>query len=662
MLTQDQEDILNMGINCHYLTKPRPHRKRLEIKTLLDDIQQLEAKGKVTTSPDLQPSLLAEAAKNRGSFHSQKVKKHHILAAKQLRENNEIVIRRADKTPAFVLIRKEDYDNKINAILNDTTKFKRIGRNPTESLKKRVNATITSINAAKNNLNLQKITGEFSPGYAYGNVKTHKPNNPLRPIISQIPTPTYKIAKRLNQLLTPYVPNTYCLNSSTDFLEILRDAPPEENSIIASLDVESLFTNVPVDKTIGFILDRVYRSSDTTPLDIPEKHLKTLLELCTKEAPFISPDGNLYQQIDGVAMGSPLGVLFANFFMGTIESALLATNRPSIYCRYVDDIFVRIKNLQELETLRHRFISASGLNFTYEESSSGRLPFLDILVTANTSGFKTTVYTKPTNQGLCLSGDSECPKRYLTSTISAYVRRALTHCSTWEETHHELERVTQVLVNNGYSNSDVSQTIKRYLDKWYNRQDTPKEDNTSIQLYYRGYMSTDYRTEEKVMKDIIYKNVKPTNEDTRITLTIYYKTRKTSQLLLRNRPATRKTPLQEDHVIYQHTCNSKECGPCSYIGMTRTTLSRRLTCHLSSGAIKEHYSGRNHNRLTRQDLNENTIILDTEHDPRRLFFLEAIYITTKQPSINIQTENIQILPTLKRRATNQRGDQAPSIP
>ena len=172
-------------------------------------------------------------------------------------------------------------------------------------------------------------------------------------------------------------------------------------------------------------------------------------------------------------------------------------------------------------------------------------------------------------------------------------------------------------------------------------------------------MSTDHRTEERVMKNNIYKNVKPTNEDARITLTIYYKTKKTSQLLLRNRPSTRKTPLQEDHVIYQHTCNSKECGPCSYIGMTRTTLSRRLTCHLSSGAIKEHYKGRNHNQLTRQDLNENTIMIDKEHDPRRLSFLEAIYINVKQPSINIQTDNIQILPTLKRRAANQREDPAP---
>ena len=159
------------------------------------------------------------------------------------------------------------------------------------------------------------------------------------------------------------------------------------------------------------------------------------------------------------------------------------------------------------------------------------------------------------------------------------------------------------------------------------------------------------------MKDIIYKNVAPTDENTRITLTIYYKSRKTSQLLLRNRPADYKTPLQEDHVIYQHTCNSKECGPCSYIGMTRTTLSRRLTCHLSSGAIKQHYSGRNHNQITRQNLVENTVILDRENDPRRLFFLEAIYINIMQPSINIQTENLQILPTLKRRAANQRVDQ-----
>ena len=72
------------------------------------------------------------------------------------------------------------------------------------------------------------------------------------------------------------------------------------------------------------------------------------------EAPFTCPRGNMYRQIDGVAMGSPLGVLFANFYMGTIEEELMETDRPSIYCRYVDDIFVRFRNVDELKHLQHR--------------------------------------------------------------------------------------------------------------------------------------------------------------------------------------------------------------------------------------------------------------------------------------------------------------------
>lgn len=132
----------------------------------------------------------------------------------------------------------------------------------------------------------------------------------------------------------------------------------------------------------------------------------------------------------------------------------------------------------------------------------------------------------------CLNGNSECPKRNLDSTISVYVRRALTHCSNWKDTHQELERITQVLVNNGYANSDVSRTIKKWVDKWYTERKETERGET-IKIYYRGHMSTDYKTEEKTMKNIIYRNVRPTDENSRIIFTIYYKIRKTSQLLLR---------------------------------------------------------------------------------------------------------------------------------
>ena len=46
------------------------------------------------------------------------------------------------------------------------------------------------------------IVGLYEPEYIYGNVKFHKPSNPLQPIISYIPTPTYQLAKSLNKLIT----------------------------------------------------------------------------------------------------------------------------------------------------------------------------------------------------------------------------------------------------------------------------------------------------------------------------------------------------------------------------------------------------------------------------------------------------------------------------
>ncbi|KAG0725635.1 hypothetical protein GWK47_038231 [Chionoecetes opilio] len=139
-----------------------------------------------------------------------------------------------------------------------------------------------------------------------------------------------------------------------------------------------------------------------------------------------------------------------------------------------------------------------------------------------TAGFKTTVFCKPTNKGLCLNGESECPKRYLHSTISAYVRRALSHCSTWKDAYQELERVTQVLINNGYSNSDMAHVTMRIIDIWYTNQDTTTPTTGEpIKLFYKSHMSTDYKTDEKSIKDIIHHNVHPTDPERPLALIIY---------------------------------------------------------------------------------------------------------------------------------------------
>ena len=81
---------------------------------------------------------------------------------------------------------------------------------------------------------------------------------------------------------------------------------------MCSLDVCSLFTNVPLDETIDIALDKLYSLSD--PPTLPRSVLRKLLEFTTKKSHFLF-DGQYYDQIDGVAMGSPLGPVLANIFM-----------------------------------------------------------------------------------------------------------------------------------------------------------------------------------------------------------------------------------------------------------------------------------------------------------------------------------------------------------
>ena len=68
--------------------------------------------------------------------------------------------------------------------------------------------------------------------------------------------------------------------------------------------------------------------------------------------------------------------------------------KPTIYCRYVDDIFVLAKDLDQVFKLRHSLISSFVLNFTYELEKSKRLNFLDLTVTRGSNGLKTSVNIK----------------------------------------------------------------------------------------------------------------------------------------------------------------------------------------------------------------------------------------------------------------------------
>ena len=64
---------------------------------------------------------------------------------------------------------------------------------------------------------------------------------------------------------------------------------------------------MPLHETIDIALDKLYSLSD--PPTLPRSVLQKLLEFATKKSHFLF-DGQYYDQIDGVAIGLPLGPVF----------------------------------------------------------------------------------------------------------------------------------------------------------------------------------------------------------------------------------------------------------------------------------------------------------------------------------------------------------------
>ena len=534
---------------------------------------------------------------------------------------------------------KDDCIDKINVILSDNTKFVQINKDPTLQLKKKLRALIDTVHATSNAPRFPSLIGQYQPGYIYGNAKIHKnkENPPLRPIISQLGTPTYEVAKKLNEIISPYLPSKYLIKSTAEFIDLLQnyDSP---QGYLTSLDVESLFTNVPVEETINIIIDTLYKNPTAPPPLIPQELLRSLLRVCTTETPFKSPNGDVYLQTDGVSMGSPLGPLFANFYMGFIENNIVPhlTNKPEIYTRYVDDIFLIVKNIKVLEETKEKFTNLSSLNFTYEIEQNKSLPFLDVSVTRHQDALSTTVHTKATNSDECINYRSIAPERYKTGVIKTFLHRAYKICNNWTTLTAEIDRIQQLLTNNNFPMKLIEQTIKQFIDR---KQIPTTESNTpSINIYYRSQMSSQYKQEERNIKDMVNTHISPTNESEEIKVQIYYKNKKLRNLFIRNNSRTMKKE-ETSHVVYEYRCPVEECKPStSYVGYTECSLVDRLRNHAQHGSILEHYKDKHGRKINTKSLVEDTIILRQLPSKEELLLAEALLIKEIQPTLNAQRE------------------------
>ena len=165
------------------------------------------------------------------------------------------------------------------------------------------------------------------PSRLYGTPKIHKIKEksdipPLRPIVSSINSYNYNLASYLCALLIPFISTAHFTKDSFNFIKDIPEVSTQD-SFMVSYDVCSLFTNIPLSETIDIAVKLILENKKD--LKFSENELTKLFRFATAQTHFYF-DGNIFDQVDGVAMGTSLGPALANLFMGCYEQKCLESD------------------------------------------------------------------------------------------------------------------------------------------------------------------------------------------------------------------------------------------------------------------------------------------------------------------------------------------------
>ena len=217
----------------------------------------------------------------------------------------------------------------------------------------------------------------------------------------------------LADMLAPLVGKTnHYVKNSKELMKELTKMRLEDNEEFCSYDVVSLFTKTAIPQALE-VIQRSLCTDDTlkkrSRLKVDD--IMELLEF-TLTTTYFTFRGEIYRQLFGTAMGSPVSPIVANLFMENLaeEAVSIApeTCQPRLWKRYIDDMLVIIKKGQALNLMHHiNTVDPTGsIKFTHEPKENGMIPFLDTKLQRGRNGeIKATVYRKKTctNQYLAFS-------------------------------------------------------------------------------------------------------------------------------------------------------------------------------------------------------------------------------------------------------------------
>ena len=198
------------------------------------------------------------------------------LALRELKRDRDCIVLTADKGVVMVIMDRQDYINKANHLLNQNI-YRSIAKDPTNSIK---NKLINILKRVKSQTGLDSNTYKSMyptgcvPPKFYGLPKIHKPDTPLRPIVSSCGSVTHDVAKKLAKIPKPFISKSPH-HITQDAVEQARQIILEPGECLSSYDVSALFNSVPIDPALNIIKDLLEKNTTLKERTVMEVRVLT---------------------------------------------------------------------------------------------------------------------------------------------------------------------------------------------------------------------------------------------------------------------------------------------------------------------------------------------------------------------------------------------------
>jgi hypothetical protein len=169
------------------------------------------------------------------------------------------IITQADKGKTIVIINHDEYSKKVNDFIS-ANNSRTLTKNPTERFKKSIHKDMQESNLIIDKHRIKYLTQKKpNPPNLKAQLKLHKVNIPIRPIINNRPAPAYKSAKHLADILNQYITlkNPYFIISSHNLANDLIKLKINDNHNMVTFDTKDLYVNIPIEETLNIIKSKL---------------------------------------------------------------------------------------------------------------------------------------------------------------------------------------------------------------------------------------------------------------------------------------------------------------------------------------------------------------------------------------------------------------------